>query len=192
MTNKSSEVIDYIETKPWGYDLKPGSYRERPFGVVTSDGFVYPDVLSAFVTGFLNRCDCQSHNDELCLMLEVMSAIANRVFHLEENTNTDFLNEVFDNSEKFKTHYIQYLDSLRLLTHGPHGLGCFLNDRGYSVLKMLIDSCAVPQEVLDQAVENYKKSLLDNLMNLKNQYDSTPGMSSKNIALGIKKAIDLL
>jgi hypothetical protein len=57
------------------------------------------------------------------------------------------------------------------------------------VRAMMVENASVPKEVLDQYLEQYKYNLKAKLEKMALDYTNTPGMSSKNIALGISKAI---
>lgn len=157
-TFKDSE--DYINAISWGSDFPVGKAKYWVGGKedIRLEGVDYKDqqhdtVLNAWYFGELNFCGCGLPEDELALMREVLSALAQRSFEnncgprnnyketLEQwNSNTIIIKAILGDNERFEHHYLQWLDSLDLLKHGSTVYGSWPNEKGYSVLKMLIEN----------------------------------------------------
>ena len=157
MTKTFLDEEDYIAVKPWGHDLPTGEHWSSKEGKLvpndpprgfTHSGCYYDTTLDAFYIGHLGFCGCGKPRDEQRFMLKVLSAIAKRSYENRHMTgvndvelwtkNSDEISDLFSNNGTFEHHYLQWLDSLHLLEHGSTVYGSWLNDLGFSVLKMLI------------------------------------------------------
>lgn len=149
---------EYIDVPEWGSDFLPGYIKIQDGGElkdvqkgVTYEDFQYDNIVDAFYQGLLGFCDCGNPEEELKLMLRVLSRLFFRsyqnTFDLKDEhsrilwaKNSDKLSLLFGKNPLFEHHYLQWLDSLRFLNHGSTVYGSWLNYEGISVLKMLIQN----------------------------------------------------